>query len=132
MLAERVELHGVPGQLDGHERQGLRVDLVPGGGGQRGGEQGMVEGRLAGARRRVDQHEPPADAIAHRVPETGASVDPLRPDLVADDELARAGGSAEELLCGLSSPEWCSFSCPSSVSVLGMMVPPNCDGTTAT
>jgi hypothetical protein len=33
--------------------------------------------------------------------ETGASVDPLRPDLVADDELAKAGGSAEELLCGL-------------------------------
>jgi hypothetical protein len=32
MLAERVELHGVPGQLDGHERQGLRVDLLPGGG----------------------------------------------------------------------------------------------------
>ena len=101
MLAERVELHGVPGQLDGHERQGLRVDLLPGGGGQRGGEPGVVEGRLAGARRRVDQHEPPADAIAHRVPETGASVDPLRPDLVADDELARAGGSAEELLRGL-------------------------------
>ena len=38
MLAERVELHGVPGQLDGHERQGLRVDLLPRGGGQRGGE----------------------------------------------------------------------------------------------
>ena len=47
MLAERVELHGVPGQLDGHERQGLRVDLLPGGGGQRGGEPGVVEGRLA-------------------------------------------------------------------------------------
>jgi hypothetical protein len=101
MPAERVELHAVPGQLDGHERQGLGVDLLPGGGGQRGGDAGVVEGRLAGARRRVDQHEPPAGAIAHRVPETAASVDPPRPDLVADDELARAGGSAEELLCGL-------------------------------
>jgi hypothetical protein len=101
MLAKRVELHGVPGQLDGRERQGLRVDLLPGGGGKCGGEPDVVEGRLAGARRRGDQHEPPADAIAHRVPETGASVDPLRPDLVAHDELARAGGSAEELLRGL-------------------------------
>jgi hypothetical protein len=63
MLAERVELHGVPGQLDGHERQGHRVDLLPGGGGQRGGELGVVEGRLAGARRGLDQHEPPADAM---------------------------------------------------------------------
>ena len=42
MLAERVELHGVPGQLDGHERQGLRVDLLPRGGGKRGGEPGVV------------------------------------------------------------------------------------------
>jgi hypothetical protein len=89
MLAERIELHGVPGQFDGHERQGLMVDLLPGGGGQRGGEQGVVEGRLAGARRRVDQHEPPADAIARRVPEACASLDPPRPDLVAVDELAR-------------------------------------------
>src|SRR2546429_5963419 len=101
MLAQRVKLHGVPGQLDGHERQGLRVDLLSGGGGKRGGEPSVVEGRLAGARRWVDQHEPPAIAIAHRVPETGAFVDPLRPDLVADDELARAGGPAEELLRGL-------------------------------
>jgi hypothetical protein len=101
MLAERVELHGVPGQLDGHERQGLRVDLLPRGGGKRGGEPGVVEGRLAGARRRVDPHESLAGSIAHRVPETGPSVDPLRPDLVTDDELARAGGSAEELLRGL-------------------------------
>jgi hypothetical protein len=29
MLAEGVELHYVPGQLDGHQRQGLRVDLLP-------------------------------------------------------------------------------------------------------
>jgi len=119
MLAERVELHSVPGQLDSHERQGVRVDLLPGGGGQRGGEPGVVEGRLAGARRRVDQHEPPADAIAHRIPETGASVDPLRPDLVADDELARAGGSAEELRRGLivlSGAHSCS---PFSVRLLG-------------
>jgi hypothetical protein len=78
MLAERVELHGVPGQLDGHERQGLRIDLLPGGGGKRGGEPGVVERRLAGARRRVDQHEPLAGSIAHRVPETGSFVDPLR------------------------------------------------------
>src|SRR5215475_15210181 len=101
MLAERVELHGVPSQLDGDERQGLRVGLLPGGGGKRAGEPGVVEGRPAGARRRVDQHEPPAGAIAYRVPETGSSVDPLRPDFVADDELARARGSAEELLRGL-------------------------------
>ena len=47
MLAQRVKLHGVPGQLDGHERQGLRVDLLPGGGGKGGGEPGVVEGRLA-------------------------------------------------------------------------------------
>jgi hypothetical protein len=71
MLAERVELHGVPGQLDGRERQRLRVDLLPGGRGQRGGEPGVVEGRLADARRRVDQHEPLAGFIAHPVPETG-------------------------------------------------------------
>jgi hypothetical protein len=102
MLAERVELHGVPGQLDGHERQSVRVDLrLPRGGGKRGGEPGVVEGRLTGARRRVDQHESLAGSIAYRVPETGSSVDPLRLDLVADDELARAGGSAEELLRGL-------------------------------
>jgi hypothetical protein len=79
-------------QLDGHERQGLRVDPVPGGGGERAGQPGVVEGRLAGARRRVDQHEPPAGAVAHRVAETGASVDPPRPDLVADDQLARTAG----------------------------------------
>src|SRR5215213_2020113 len=113
MLAERVELHGVPGQLDGHERQGLRVDLSPGGGGKRGGEPDVVEGRLAGARRRVDQHEPPAGAIADRVPETGSSIE-LRPDPVADDELARAGGSAEELLRRLvvlrSAHSCCPFS----------------------
>jgi len=117
MLAERVELHGVPGQLDGHERQGLRIDLLPGSGGKRGGEPGVVEGRLAGAHRRVDQHEPLADAIAHRVPETGASVDPLRPDLVADNELARAGGSPEELLRGLVILSGAHSSCPFSVSV---------------
>src|SRR5215203_3409345 len=128
MLAERVELHGVPGQFDGHERQGLRVGLLPGGGGQRGGEQGVVEGRLAGARRRVDQHEPPAGAIAHRVPETGASLDPLRPDLVADDELARAGGSAEELLRGLVVLSGAHSFCPFSVSVSGMREEQRCAG----
>jgi hypothetical protein len=41
MLTERVKLHGVPGQLDGHERQGLGVDLLPGGGGQRGSQPGV-------------------------------------------------------------------------------------------
>jgi hypothetical protein len=115
MLAERVELHGVPRQLDGHERQGLRVDLVPGAGAKRSGEPGVVEGRLADARRRVDQHELPAGAIAHRVPETGAFVDPLGPDLVADDELARAGGSAEELLRGLVILSGAHSCCPFSV-----------------
>jgi len=114
MLAERVELHGVPGQLDGHERQGLRVDLLPGGGGKRGGEPGVVEGRLAGARRRVDQHKPLAGSIAHRVPETSASVDPPRPDLVADDQFARAGGSAEELLRGLVVLSGAHQCCPFS------------------
>jgi hypothetical protein len=101
MLTERVELHGVPGQLDGHERQRLRVDLLPGSRGQRGGEPGMVEGRLADTRRRVDQHEPHAGPIAHPVPETGASIDPLRVDLVADDQLARDRGSPKELLRSL-------------------------------
>jgi hypothetical protein len=56
---------------------------------------------LADARRRVDQHEPLAGRSPHPVPETGSAVDPLRLDLVADDEVARAGGSAEELLRGL-------------------------------
>jgi hypothetical protein len=115
MLAQRVKLHGVPGQLDGHERQGLRVDLLPGGGSKRAGEPGVVEGRLAGARRWVDQHEPPAGAIAHRVPETGASVDPLRPDLVPDDELARAGRPAEQLLRGLIVLSGAHSFCPFSV-----------------
>src|SRR5215211_3304291 len=61
-----------------------------------------------------------------RVPETGASVDPLRPDLVADDELARAGGSAEELLRGLVVLSGAHSFCPSPMSVLGMMVPRWC------
>jgi hypothetical protein len=86
-----------------------------------GGEPGVVKGRLAGARRRVDQHVPPADAIAHRVPETGASIDPLRPDLVADDDLARAGGSAEGLLRGLVVLSGAHPLCPSSVPVSGMV-----------
>jgi hypothetical protein len=83
----------------------------------------VVEGRLAGARRRVDQHEPPANAIAHRVPETGASVEPLRPNLVADDKLARAGGSAEELLRGLVVLSGAHSSCPFSVRRGGRSVP---------
>ena len=53
----------------------------------------MVESRLAGIRGRVDQDEPVAGAIAYRVPETGTSVDPSRPDLVADNELASADGN---------------------------------------
>src|SRR5215204_1407103 len=87
----------------------------PRGGGKRGGEPGVVEGRLTGARRRVDQDESLAGSIAHRVPETGSSVDPLRLDLVADDELARAGGSAEELLRGLVVLSGAHSCCPFSV-----------------
>ena len=40
-------------------------------------------------------------AVANLVPEAGTAVDPLWTDLVADDELARAGGAAEELFCGV-------------------------------
>ena len=86
---------------------------MSGGRGERGGEPAVVEGWLAGARR-VGQHEPPAGAIAHRVPETGTSVDPMRADLVANDELARAGWAAEELLRGLVVLSGAHSFCPTS------------------
>jgi hypothetical protein len=61
----------------------------------------VVEGGLAAAGHRVDPHEPRARAVADRVPEAGASIDPLRTDLVADHELAGANGPAEEELRSL-------------------------------
>ncbi|GAA3061160.1 hypothetical protein GCM10020254_01220 [Streptomyces goshikiensis] len=117
--AERGELHGVPGLFERRERQGPGVDPLPGGGGQRGGEKGVVEGRLAGARGRVDQYEPSAGAVAHRVLEAGAALDPLRPDLVAHDELAGAGGTAQEPLRGLVVLGGAHVLRPSSVSMRG-------------
>lgn len=83
---------------DGREGQGLGIDRLPRDGCKRSGEPNVVEGRLARARRRVDRDEASADTVAQRVPETGAPVDPVRPDLVADHELARARRSPKQPL----------------------------------
>jgi hypothetical protein len=68
-----------------------------------------------------------------RVPAMSSVTYPLRPDLVADDELAGAGGSAEELLrglVGLSGAHLClGFSGHVSATVpLGLTASAHCPG----
>ncbi|MCP2262606.1 hypothetical protein LX15_006355 [Streptoalloteichus tenebrarius] len=72
-------------------------------------------GVLVGGDERVDQHEPSAVAVAPRGPEAGASVDPLRPDLLADDEFAGAAQSADESPRGLVVLRGAHSPCPFSV-----------------
>jgi hypothetical protein len=87
-LAERAELDRVGGQVHRGERQRRRIDALAGRRCQRARELLVVEGGRTNARPRVDEDEPSSFfGGVHHVGESGAAVDPLRPDPAPENQL---------------------------------------------